>query len=115
MRLSWLSVLDGVITGIVLAVLLTLPSFIRSQPVSSSGGWIFLGGLALAIISLPVTVRTGNSPPGVLGLALRHRPAVVPDDRPRWWVDRFVSPRNVWLISGLTLLAISFLPPFLGV
>ena len=38
-------------------------------------------------------------------------PSAEPDSL---WLDRFINARNVWLVAGLTMIAISFLPPFLG-
>jgi hypothetical protein len=113
MRTALPFVQDGIATGIVLAILLSLPCLLAGRALGGCGGNLFLGGIGLAIVSGVVTIAGRPSPPGVIGL-FRPLPSPTDDEPARLWLDRFVTPRNVWLLAGLTLVAVSFLPPYLG-
>jgi hypothetical protein len=65
-------------------------------------------------------LRVGDAadPPGLVGL-LRGNPTNLPAaERHRLgafrWIDRLVPVDSPWLVAGFTVLAMAFLPPFLG-
>jgi hypothetical protein len=103
---------DGVFTGLVLTALLALPCLVGGRPIADCGGWVFIAGAGLAVISAPMAIQQGRSPSGLLSVFRPRAPEPAPE-RARLWLDRLLSPRNVWLIAGLTMIAVSFLPPFL--
>ena len=98
-------------TGLVLALVIALPCTLLLGAPGSCGSWLFLAGLGLAGLSVPLA--RGEQPPTGLLAYLQKRQVPTPATTPTWW-DRIISPRNVWLVAALTMIALSFLPPFLG-
>ena len=114
MRTAWQSVKDGLVTGVVLAVVMTLPCPVLGRAVPACGAWIFPSGAVIASASALWAVAGYRSPPGLLGLLLGNVEIYPSAGKDSLWIDRFISPRNVWLVAGLTMIAITFLPPYLG-
>lgn len=120
--LRWM---DGLVTGLVLAIVIVALCLAVGQPLGSCGAALFMVGGALAFLSVPLALGTRRPPGGVLALygRARHRsapmsleaaPAPDASERPPTWWDRALTPDNVWLVAGGVLIVTSFLPPFLG-
>jgi hypothetical protein len=113
--------LDGLVTGLAVAALLTVPCVALGHGASDCGGAQFVVGAAIALVSLPLAMGTSRPPGGLLALidARRRAPAAPPPGpppaRPSGWWDRTLSLDNVWLIAGATMILVSFLPPFIQV
>ncbi len=114
MRDVWPSVKDGLVTGAVLAGLLTLPCPLLGRPLGECGGWIFQIGALLALLSAVWTIIGYDSPPGLVGLWSGKVEVYPTANEDSLWLDRFICPRNVWLVAGMLMTLIAFLPPFLG-
>lgn len=115
--------MDGIVTGLIVAIIVVALCRAAAQVGAAYGAALFMAGAALAFLSLPLALGTSQPPGGALALyrRLRHRSPPQPSaettaapERPRSWWDRALSPDNVWLIAGVELIGISFLPPFLG-
>lgn len=113
-RESLSPVLDGVVTGLVIAGLLVAVALLTGRGAGAAGSWLFVGGALFAASSAVWTIAGYGSPPGVVGL-LRDDVEVYPSAaKDCLWIDRFISARNIWLIAGLAMIVLSFLPPFLA-
>ena len=108
------AVLDGIVTGLVAAGVLVVVGILTGQGAAAAGSWVFIGGALFGASSAIWTIAGYRSPPGLVGL-LRDDVEVYPSaTKDSLWLDRFISARNVWLVAGLVMIALSFLPPFLG-
>lgn len=108
---------DGLVTGLVLAIGVVALCLAAKQPLGACGAALFLVGSAVACGSVPLALGTRPPPGGVLTRLrrVRHSPPLErPAERPPGWWDRALTPDNVWLLAGLGLIALSFMPPFLG-
>jgi len=113
MRASWPFAADGLLTGLAIAGILVLPCLAGGAP-GDCGARIFLVGVGLAFASALWTLAF-DAPPGIVALATgKARPQRPAPERGPIWLDRFVSPRNTWLVAGSTMVLVSFLPPLLG-
>lgn len=110
----WPSVRDGLFTGAAIAMGLTILGQTRGEELQTIGGWLFLLGATVIVASFGFTIAGRRSPPGLLGLLRDMRPEPEPGEGRSFWMDRVLSTDNTWLIIGLTITAIAFLPPFLG-
>jgi hypothetical protein len=112
---SWLPhIADGLVTGCFLAGAIAAGFLLLGSDLPSAGEWIFLSGAALAVLSGVWTIVGYRRTPGLIGL-LRGEAEVYPSAGDKGiWIDRFVNPRNVWLVAGFTMIVASYLPPFLG-
>jgi hypothetical protein len=105
---------DGIVTGLALALLASLPCLAAGGPLGACGGRIFWFGVGVTLLAVVAGVVGAPTPPGVLApWTRRARPAVEPGAPRPGWLDRTVHPGNTWLIAGITLTLTSFLPPYL--
>ncbi len=114
MRAQLVPVKDGIVTGAAIALLLSLPCRVLGTELPKCGEWVFLVGVAMVFLSGLWTVVGYYSPPGILGLLSGDVEIYPSANEDSLWIDRFISPRNVWLLAGLTMILVAFLPPFLG-
>jgi len=106
-------VADGLLSGLLAAVAVDAGCLLLGGSGRECGGWLFMGGGVLASLSALWTLAGLGDPPGVLAF-LAGRVMLPPMARREGlWMDRFITLRNAWLVGGLTMVALSFMPPFL--
>ena len=99
--------MDGVVSAAAVIAVVEAACLILSRPQLLCREWVFFAGLGLVGLSAVWSLAGYRSPPGLLGL-LRQDVQIYPSSARRFWMDRFIDPRNVWVIAGIVCVAASF-------
>jgi hypothetical protein len=105
------SLADGLATALVALIAIGLGCVVWGLHVLKCSEMTFLAGGALIVLSAVWAAAGYSSPPGALSV-WRGTAQVWPEPvgrRRLIWLDRFISPHNVWLTAGLWLIVLAFL------